>query len=40
MTGRNLSVDGGGTLAEGGWYYSPEARRFVNHPTSLGRQTD
>ena len=34
MTGHNLPVDGG-TLAGGGWYYSPEARRFVNRPTRL-----
>ena len=40
MTGHNLPVDGGGTLDEGGCYYSPEARRFVNRPTRLGRQTD
>ena len=39
MTGYNLSV-AGGTLAEGGWDYSPEARRFVNRPTRLGRQID
>ncbi len=35
MTGHNLPVDG-----EGGCYYSPEARRFVNRPTRLGRQID
>ena len=34
VTGHNLPVDGG-TLAGGGWYYSPEARRFVNRPTRL-----
>ena len=39
VTGHNLPVDGG-TLAGGGCYYSPEARRFVNRPTRLGRQID
>ena len=34
VTGHNLPVDGG-TLAGGGWYYSPEAGRFVNRPTRL-----
>jgi len=36
MTGHNLSVDGG-TLAEGGWSTTSEARRFVDRPTRLGR---
>ena len=34
LTGHNIPVDGG-TLAGGGWFYSPTARRFVNRPTSL-----
>jgi len=34
VTGHNVPVDGG-TLAGGGWFFSPEARRFVNRPTGL-----
>lgn len=34
VTGVNVPVDGG-TLAGGGWFYSPAARRFVNRPTGL-----
>lgn len=34
VTGHNIPVDGG-TRAGGGWFYSPEARRFVNRPTGL-----
>ncbi len=34
VTGQNVAVDGG-TLAGGGWFYSPAARRFVNRPTGL-----
>jgi NAD(P)-dependent dehydrogenase (short-subunit alcohol dehydrogenase family) len=34
VTGQNIAVDGG-TMAGGGWFYSPEARRFVNRPTGL-----
>ena len=34
VTGHNIPVDGG-TLAGGGWYFSPSARRFVNRPTGL-----
>jgi len=31
VTGHNVPVDGG-TLAGGGWFYSPSRRRFVNRP--------
>jgi NAD(P)-dependent dehydrogenase (short-subunit alcohol dehydrogenase family) len=34
VTGQNIAGDGG-TLAGGGWFYSPEAGRFVNRPTGL-----
>ena len=34
VTGANIAVDGG-TLAGGGWFYSPSAARFVNRPTGL-----
>jgi NAD(P)-dependent dehydrogenase (short-subunit alcohol dehydrogenase family) len=34
VTGHNVPVDGG-TLAGGGWFFSPEASRFVNRPTGL-----
>ena len=34
VTGTNIPVDGG-TLAGGGWFYSPAAGRFVNRPTGL-----
>ena len=34
VTGHNIAVDGG-TLAGGGWFYSPEAGRFLNRPTGL-----
>lgn len=34
VTGHNIPVDGG-TLAGGGWFWSPAARRFVNRPPSL-----
>lgn len=34
VTGHNVPVDGG-TKASGGWFYSPDAGRFVNRPTSL-----
>ena len=34
VTGANIAVDGG-TLAGGGWFYSPGAARFVNRPTGL-----
>ena len=34
VTGHNVPVDGG-TLAGGGWFFSPEAGRFVNRPTGL-----
>ena len=34
VTGANIPVDGG-TLAGGGWFYSPRAGRFVNRPTTL-----
>ena len=34
VTGVNIPVDGG-TLAGGGWFYSPKAGRFVNRPTGL-----
>ena len=34
VTGHNVPVDGG-TLAGGGWFFSPEVGRFVNRPTGL-----
>ena len=34
VTGHSIPVDGG-TLAGGGWYWSPTARRFVNRPRTL-----
>ena len=34
VTGHNLPADGG-TLAGGGWFWSPRARRFVNRPDGL-----
>jgi NAD(P)-dependent dehydrogenase (short-subunit alcohol dehydrogenase family) len=34
VTGHNIPVDGG-TLAGGGWFWSPTARRFVNRPSGL-----
>jgi len=34
VTGHNIPVDGG-TKAGGGWFWSPDARRFVNRPTKL-----
>lgn len=34
VTGQNVAVDGG-TLAGGGWFWSPAARRFVNRPGGL-----
>ncbi|MGH0032171.1 MAG: SDR family NAD(P)-dependent oxidoreductase [Myxococcota bacterium] len=34
VTGHTLPVDGG-TLAGGGWYWSPEKRRWVNRPVSV-----
>ena len=34
VTGHNVPVDGG-TRAGGGWFFSPEAGRFVNRPTGL-----
>lgn len=34
VTGANIPVDGG-TLAGSGWFYSPQAGRFVNRPTGL-----
>ena len=34
MTGHNIPVDGG-TLAGGGWFFSPRERRFVNRPRHL-----
>ena len=34
VTGHNIPVDGG-TKAGGGWFYSPEERRFVNRPKTL-----
>ena len=34
VTGHNLPVDGG-TLAGGGWFWSPAERRFVNRPRTL-----
>ena len=34
VTGQNIAVDGG-TLAGGGWYWSPAERRFVNRSRGL-----
>jgi len=34
VTGHNIPVDGG-TKAGGGWFFSPQGRRFVNRPTTL-----
>ncbi len=34
VTGQNIAVDGG-TRAGGGWFYSPDAGRFVNRPRGL-----
>jgi NAD(P)-dependent dehydrogenase (short-subunit alcohol dehydrogenase family) len=34
VTGHNVPVDGG-TLAGGGWFWSPGRRRFVNRPQGL-----
>lgn len=34
VTGHNVPVDGG-SLAQSGWFWSPEAKRFVNRPTGL-----
>lgn len=34
VTGHNVPVDGG-TKAQGGWFYSPDAGRFVNRPKTL-----
>ena len=34
VTGHNIPVDGG-THAGGGWFFSPEAKRFVNRPKNL-----
>lgn len=34
VTGHNLPVDGG-TLAGGGWFYSPRDGRYANRPTGL-----
>jgi NAD(P)-dependent dehydrogenase (short-subunit alcohol dehydrogenase family) len=34
VTGANIPVDGG-TLACSGWFYSPQAGRFINRPTGL-----
>lgn len=34
VTGHNLPVDGG-TLAGGGWFFSPRDGRFANRPTGL-----
>lgn len=34
VTGHNIPVDGG-TKAQGGWFHSPQAGRFVNRPTTL-----
>jgi NAD(P)-dependent dehydrogenase (short-subunit alcohol dehydrogenase family) len=34
VTGHNVPVDGG-TLAGGGWFWSPAGRRFVNRPPGL-----
>ena len=34
VTGHNIPVDGG-TKAGGGWFFSPEAKRFLNRPKHL-----
>ena len=34
ITGHNIPVDGG-SHAGGGWFFSPEAKRFVNRPKTL-----
>jgi NAD(P)-dependent dehydrogenase (short-subunit alcohol dehydrogenase family) len=34
VTGHNIPVDGG-SKAGGGWFYSPQERRFVNRPKTL-----
>ena len=34
VTGHNIPVDGG-SKAGGGWFFSPEAGRFVNRPTGI-----
>lgn len=34
VTGHNIPVDGG-SMAGGGWFFSPQERRFVNRPKSL-----
>lgn len=34
VTGHNVPVDGG-TKAGGGWFFSPDAQRFVNRPKTL-----
>ncbi len=34
ITGHNIPVDGG-TKAGGGWFFSPDAGRFVNRPKTL-----
>ncbi len=34
VTGHNVPVDGG-TKAGGGWFFSPDAGRFVNRPANL-----
>ncbi len=34
VTGHNIPVDGG-SHAGGGWFFSPEAKRFVNRPKTL-----
>jgi NAD(P)-dependent dehydrogenase (short-subunit alcohol dehydrogenase family) len=34
VTGHNVPVDGG-TMAGGGWFFSPTERRFVNRPKTL-----
>jgi NAD(P)-dependent dehydrogenase (short-subunit alcohol dehydrogenase family) len=34
VTGHNIPVDGG-TKAGGGWFWSPDAKRFVNRPKRL-----
>ncbi len=34
VTGHNIPVDGG-TKAGGGWFFSPDERRFVNRPRKL-----
>ena len=34
VTGHNIPVDGG-SHAGGGWFFSPDAKRFVNRPKGL-----